>query len=60
MDQELLNLLLAGKKYIEEREVQIDGEWGRERSLQQMIAEGYMPEIYNLINRYIEINSPPT
>ena len=40
------DFLAAVKTYIEEVEVKIDGEWGMERTLAELIAEGEMPPIY--------------
>lgn len=34
-------------KYIEEVEVQIDGEWGSCRSLKELVKDEDMPNLYN-------------
>jgi hypothetical protein len=46
MDKELL---LKIKSYIEKVEMQIDGEWGDCRDLEQLIKDGVMPEIYDKV-----------
>jgi len=38
--------LLAVREYIEQVEVQIDGEWGSCRRLDELIADADMPELY--------------
>ena len=43
------DLLLEIKTYIEEQEVQNDGEWGWNRSLEKLISDGIMPELYTKI-----------
>lgn len=42
-----MNLLYKIKKYIEMMSVNEDGEWGSGRELEQIIADGDMPDIYN-------------
>ena len=43
------DLLLEIKEYIEETEVQNDGEWGWNRSLEKLIADAKMPKLYDKI-----------
>jgi saccharopine dehydrogenase-like NADP-dependent oxidoreductase len=38
--------LIYIKEYIERVEVQIDGEWGYNRELKELIKDGQMPKIY--------------
>ncbi len=38
--------LQAVREYIEQAEVQIEGEWGTCRNLDELIAEASMPELY--------------
>jgi len=47
--------LLALKKYIEQVEVQIEGEWGICRHLERLIEEQDMPEIYAEVLRRIAL-----
>lgn len=44
MSLELLNKV---KMYIEGREETIDGEWGDCRSVEELIADGAMPELWH-------------
>ncbi len=45
--------LLAVREYIEQVEVQIDGEWGYCRSLDELIATAAMPDLYAEVLRRI-------
>jgi hypothetical protein len=47
--------LLALKEYIEEVEVQIEGEWGVGRHLEGLIEEQDMPDIYAEVLRRIAL-----
>ena len=47
-DKEFLEAI---KLYIEEQEVVSDGEWGYARSLDELIVDGVMPEIYSEVIR---------
>lgn len=42
-----IELLYRIKKYIEGREQTIDGEWGDCRSVEELIADGAMPELWH-------------
>lgn len=42
-------LLLKVKKYIEDTQETIDGEWGSCRKKEQLIKDNVMPEIYDEI-----------
>lgn len=42
-------LLEAIKLYIENMEVKVDGEWGNNRKLSELITDGEMPELYNKV-----------
>ncbi len=42
------------RKYIEEMEERVDGEWGLARELHELIADGKMPELYTEVLRRIE------
>jgi len=43
------DILEEMKTYIESAEVTIDGEWGSCRSLEDLIAEDLMPDLYKKI-----------
>jgi hypothetical protein len=43
------DLLLEIKEYIEDTEAMIDGEWGSCRSLEALIADNEMPELYTKV-----------
>lgn len=49
MDDE--KFLLALREYIEAAEVERDGEWGSARSLQQLIDDKAMPDLYTEVLR---------
>ena len=51
MEQELL---LEIKKYIEDTEVTIDGEWGSCRNLNGLLEDKAMPPLYNKILELIK------
>jgi hypothetical protein len=46
--------LLALLEYIEQAEVEIDGEWGVGRSLDKLIADDSMPSLYAEVLRRLE------
>jgi len=47
-----LEFLTQIKTYIEQMEVAVDGEWGAGRSLEQLVKENEMPELYfEVLNR---------
>lgn len=50
MNEELRKLLEDVKEYIEGTEVQIDGEWGSCRDLEELQEQGAMPELYARVN----------
>jgi hypothetical protein len=50
----LLELLLKIKKYIEETEKTLDGEWGSSRKIEQIILDGDMPDVYTEVLKEIE------
>jgi hypothetical protein len=43
----LIQLLIDIKKYIEESEEMIEGEWGRCRSVKMLIEDNDMPPVYD-------------
>ena len=49
--------LLTLREYIETIEVQVDGEWGSCRSLDELINENHMPDIYAEVLRRIAANA---
>ena len=46
-DMTLKNFLYRVKQYIENQQVTIDGEWGVGRSVEELIADGEMPELWH-------------
>ena len=54
MNSELKTLLKDTKRYIEEVEVKIDGEWGGCRSVEELVKEDAMPELYARVLDAIE------
>ena len=50
MNEELRKLLEDVKRYIERMEVQIDGEWGSCRELEELQEQELMPELYAHVN----------
>jgi hypothetical protein len=50
MNDKLKTLLEDVKKYIEETQVTIDGEWGSCRGLEELKEQGLMPELYTQVN----------
>jgi hypothetical protein len=47
--------LLRLRKYIEQVEVMIDGEWGECRTLEELIAEHKMPPLYAEVLRRLGV-----
>jgi hypothetical protein len=47
------------KQYIEDVERQIDGEWGNCRSVEQLISDGEMPDLYFQVLQRITSVAPP-
>jgi len=47
------------KQYIEDVEHQIDGEWGNCRSVEQLISDGAMPDLYFQVLQRITSVAPP-
>lgn len=56
MNEELLQLLKDVQRYIEETETIIDGEFGSCRSVQTLVEDGAMPDIYSRVKEYIDNN----
>ena len=50
MNEELRKLLEDVKRYIERMEVQIDGEWGSCREVEELQEQDLMPELYARVN----------
>jgi hypothetical protein len=47
------------KQYIEDAEHQIDGEWGNGRSVEQLISDGAMPDLYfQVLQRITSVAQP--
>ena len=56
-----LELLLEIKEYIEVCEAQIENEWGCSRTLDELIAERNMPDVYwKVLEAIKENNANPT
>ena len=53
IDDCTLDMLVEIRDYVEEVEVKIDGEWGSGRTVEQLIAAGYMPDFYPKICKMI-------
>ena len=50
-DREFLELI---KEYIEQMEVEVEGEWRSGRDLEQLLADGEMPELYHEVLRRLD------
>lgn len=55
-EEQMVGLLEEVKQYIEDMEVQSDGEWGSSRSAEELIAEHNMPKVYWRIVKAIGTN----
>lgn len=49
MTDSIKAILIQTKLYIEEMEETADGEWGKSRSLDELIKQGAMPSLYGRV-----------
>jgi hypothetical protein len=50
---DMKNLLYGVKRYIESQEMNMDGEYGRGRNVEELIADGAMPELWHEVRAAI-------